>query len=79
MEKLIDRPDYLKKLDIMRQHKDLVKILTGVRRCGKSKIFTLFQNHLRRLGVRDDQIININLEDTVQTNQIGLTLNDKKL
>ena len=79
MEKLIDRPDYLKKLDIMRQHKDLVKILTGVRRCGKSKIFTLFQNHLRRLGVWDDQIININLEDTVQTNQIGLTLNDKKL
>ena len=79
MEKLIDRPDYLKKLDIMKQHNDLVKILTGVRRCGKSKIFTLFQNHLLRLGVRNDQIINVNLEDTVQTNQIGLTLNDRKL
>ena len=43
-EKLINRPEYIKKLNQWKNQEDLVKIITGVRRCGKSKLFVLFQN-----------------------------------
>ncbi len=76
-ETLIDRPEYIKKLQAWKGQSDLVKIVTGVRRCGKSKLFTLFQNRLLTEDkVNDKQIININLEDLVQTRQIGLSLNE---
>ena len=45
-EVLIQRPEYTKKLESWLEQNDLVKIITGVRRCGKSKLFTLFQNLL---------------------------------
>ena len=45
-EKLINRPEYIKKLNQWKNQEDLVKIITGVRRCGKSKLFVLFQNEL---------------------------------
>jgi predicted AAA+ superfamily ATPase len=59
---LIARPDYLGKLKAFKD-KHLIKIITGVRRCGKSTMFVLFQEYLKSLGVDDKQIQNINLED----------------
>jgi len=59
---MIQRPDYLKRL-ISWKDKQLIKILTGVRRCGKSTLFKLYQEHLFSSGVSDEQIINLNMED----------------
>jgi predicted AAA+ superfamily ATPase len=59
---MIDRPEYLKKL-LGFKDKDLIKIVTGVRRCGKSTLFQLYQTELARLGVAPEQIQSINLED----------------
>lgn len=79
-ETLIDRPEYMKKLISWQGQTDLVKIVTGARRCGKSKLFTLFQSRLLIDRVAtNDQIININLEDPIQAREIGLTLNKQKL
>jgi predicted AAA+ superfamily ATPase len=43
--------------------KQLIKIVTGVRRCGKSTLFELYQGELLRLGVEPEQIQSINLEE----------------
>jgi predicted AAA+ superfamily ATPase len=65
---LIYRPSYLKKL-IGFINTDLIKIVTGVRRCGKSTLFVLFQQYLiKEKGVTQEQIIDINLEDTTYKN-----------
>ncbi|MDR0723775.1 MAG: ATP-binding protein [Endomicrobium sp.] len=63
MQKLIDRPYYLNKLRSWKDNNDLIKIVTGIRRCGKSTLFKLFQNYLKETGVCEKQIINLNLED----------------
>lgn len=55
----IKRDYYLNKL-IAKKHNGLIKVITGIRRCGKSYIlFTLFKNHLTESGVADDHIIEI--------------------
>lgn len=78
-ETLIDRPIYLQKLKAWSTKTDLVKIVTGVRRCGKSKLFLLFQQYLRHhQKVKAAQIININLEDLLQVREIGLKLDEQK-
>ncbi len=59
---MIKRDIYLEKL-IAFKDKKLIKIITGVRRCGKSTIFELFQDHLRETGVSKKQIQTINFED----------------
>lgn len=59
---MIKREAYLKKL-IGFQDKDLIKVVTGIRRCGKSTLFKLFQHHLLENGVSPQQIQSINLED----------------
>lgn len=41
----------------------MIKIVTGVRRCGKSTLFKLYIERLKSEGIADDQIIHINLED----------------
>ena len=75
-EVLIKRPEYTKQLESWLGQNDLVKIITGVRRCGKSKLFTLFQDSLiKKYKVSKSQIININLEDVIQTREIGLEYN----
>lgn len=59
----IARDFYLQKL-IDHKHNGLVKIVTGVRRCGKSYLlFVLFYNHLLKKGVPEDHIVRISLED----------------
>lgn len=63
MEKIIQRPLYLQKL-IDSRHNGLIKIVTGLRRCGKSYLlFELFTNWLREQGVAAGNIVHIDLED----------------
>lgn len=59
---MIERTEYLDQLKRFKD-KDLIKVITGIRRCGKSTLFELFINFLREDGVKEDQIIKINLED----------------
>jgi len=58
----IERPEYLKKLYGFKD-KHLIKIVTGIRRCGKSTLFELYQEDLIKQGVSSEQIIGINIED----------------
>lgn len=60
---IIERNNYLKKL-IAKRHNGKIKIVTGIRRCGKSFLLsTIYANWLREQGVDEEHIININLED----------------
>lgn len=61
MTELIDRPDYMKQL-IEHKDVDLVKIVTGIRRCGKSSLLDLFHRYLSDNGTADPNIIHMNLE-----------------
>lgn len=61
MTELIDRPEYLEQL-IQNKDADLVKIVTGIRRCGKSSLLDLFHQYLSENGVAEANIIHINLE-----------------
>ena len=58
---MIQRDVYLKKL-LDFKDKDLIKIVTGIRRCGKSTLFDIYINYLKEQGVQEKQIIQINLE-----------------
>ena len=58
---MIDRVEYLEKIKKWKD-KDLIKVLTGIRRCGKSTLFSLYEQYLKETGVKDDHIISINLE-----------------
>jgi predicted AAA+ superfamily ATPase len=59
---LIPRPHFLDRLVKFREI-DVIKVVTGVRRCGKSTLFDLYIQRLKSEGVEEDQIIHINLED----------------
>ena len=59
---MIERTEYLDKLKTFKD-KDLIKVVTGVRRCGKSTLFALFIDYLLKNGVEETQIISINLEN----------------
>ncbi|MDR2436687.1 MAG: AAA family ATPase [Endomicrobium sp.] len=59
---MIARPTYLKKLFGFKD-KQLIKILTGVRRCGKSTLFEMYQESLIKGGISKDCIHSLNLED----------------
>lgn len=59
----IKRDLYLNKL-IRKKHNGLIKVVTGVRRCGKSYLlFTLFHNHLLDNGIDESHIIEVALDD----------------
>uniref|UniRef100_UPI0040572971 ATP-binding protein n=1 Tax=Acetatifactor sp. TaxID=1872090 RepID=UPI0040572971 len=59
---MINRKEYIESL-IHFKDKNLIKVVTGIRRCGKSTLFELFQNYLLESGIEKEQIIQINLED----------------
>lgn len=59
---MIERTQYLDELKRWKD-KDLIKVVTGIRRCGKSTLFELFINYLKENNISDEQIIHINLED----------------
>lgn len=62
MPNRIERKEYLEKLIAFRD-KQVIKIITGVRRCGKSTLMELFQDYLKSQGVLEEQIVAVNLED----------------
>lgn len=61
MSELINRPEYLEQL-IQNKDVDLVKIVTGIRRCGKSSLLDLFHQYLTDTGIPESNIIHMNLE-----------------
>ena len=58
---LKNRDRYLKKL-IGFQDTEPVKVITGIRRCGKSSLLKLMIRHLRETGIQQDQIVEMNFE-----------------
>lgn len=56
---IIERKEYLEKL-IAWKDKQLIKIVTGVRRCGKSMLLEIYRNYLKEHGIEEEQIISIN-------------------
>ena len=64
---MILREQYLAKLRMFRE-KDVIKVVTGIRRCGKSTLLEQFREELIREGVGEDRIIYINFEDLAYEN-----------
>ncbi len=60
--KRIERASYLNKL-IAFKDKNLIKVITGIRRCGKSTIMEFYRDWLKEQGVSIDQIVYLNFED----------------
>lgn len=59
---MIERNSYLNQL-LDWKDKNIIKVLTGIRRCGKSTILNQFQSYLMNHGVAENQIISINFEE----------------
>lgn len=60
--KWIERKDYIDELERW-QNKSIIKVITGVRRCGKSTLMQMFQDRLLQKGIESARIIGVNLED----------------
>mgnify|MGYP004497258091 FL=1 len=58
---MIERLEYLEKLKKWKD-KDVIKVVTGIRRCGKSTLYELFIDYLKSVGIDSKHIISINLE-----------------
>lgn len=58
---MIERVEYLEKIKKWKD-KDVIKVVTGIRRCGKSTLFDLYIEYLKSIGIKEDHIISINLE-----------------
>ena len=59
---MVERKEYLEKIKKWKD-KDLIKVVTGIRRCGKSTLFELYIDYLKSIGIANDHIISINLEN----------------
>lgn len=59
---MVERTQYLELLKRFKD-KDLIKVVTGIRRCGKSTLFDLYINYLKSNKIKSNRIININLEN----------------
>lgn len=65
MQNIIKRDEYLSRM-IDRKENGLIKVITGIRRCGKSfLLFNLFYDYLIESGVKEEQIITIALDDDI--------------
>lgn len=62
MTNLIPRNDYLNFL-IAQANKPIIKVVSGIRRSGKSTLFEIYKQHLLENGIAPEQIVSINLED----------------
>lgn len=58
----IERTEFLNKLKTYKD-KQVIKVITGIRRCGKSTLMKMFMNYLLENGVDKNQIIFLNFED----------------
>ena len=59
---MISRKEYFNKL-LGYKDKKIIKVITGIRRCGKSTLLLMFQEHLLKSGIDEEQIVSINFED----------------
>ena len=59
---MISRDEYLNKL-ISWKDKKVIKVITGIRRCGKSTLMNFYREYLLHSGVKEDNIIYLNFED----------------
>lgn len=59
---MVQRNEYLEQLKKWRDEQ-VIKVVTGIRRCGKSTLLEMYQDYLKTQGVSDDQIISINFEE----------------
>lgn len=59
---MVKRKEYLEKL-IEWKDEQVIKVVTGIRRCGKSTLLLQYQDYLRETGVLDEQIISLNFEE----------------
>jgi predicted AAA+ superfamily ATPase len=62
MENFTNRTDYINKL-LAYKDKDLIKVVSGLRRSGKSTLFELYRQVLLKMGVQAEQIVFLNFED----------------
>lgn len=59
---MVERISYLRHLSKFKD-KHVIKVISGIRRCGKSTLFVMYQDYLRSQGVEAKRIISFNLED----------------
>lgn len=59
---MVERKQYMNKLIKMKDEK-IIKVITGIRRCGKSTLLNMFQDWLKQSGVSESQIVSVNFED----------------
>ena len=59
---MVERKEYLQKLWSWKDEQ-VIKVVTGIRRCGKSTLLKQYQNKLKSVGVTEEQIISINFEE----------------
>jgi predicted AAA+ superfamily ATPase len=62
MHKIIERVEYSNRLKDVKE-KNVIKIITGIRRCGKSVLLSQFQDYLKQNGASIDQIVSLNFEE----------------
>lgn len=75
----VERNQYIEQLDKL-QSNGLVKVITGIRRCGKSYLLDpLFKNHLQKRGVPSDHIIKIDLDQDDNAKFLDKTYLDRYL
>ena len=73
MKKIVKRPIYLNRL-IKNKDKDTIKIISGLRRVGKSSLLKMYKSYLLESGIKDDNIIDINLESLENRNLLDCNL-----
>lgn len=59
---MVQRKEYLEKL-IQWKDDDVIKVVTGIRRCGKSTLLLQYQDYLKSIGIDETQIISVNFEE----------------
>ena len=62
MIRVVERKEYLEHL-IQWKDEQVIKVVTGIRRCGKSTLLLQYQEWLKASGVSDEQIVTINFEE----------------
>lgn len=72
---MFDRPIYLNQL-IKFRDKEPIKVITGIRRCGKSSLLELFSEYLKEQGISEENILQINFEDLKYVKMTYLELNE---
>lgn len=65
---LYKREKYLKKIRPFYDAEDLIKVITGVRRCGKSSLMETICEELKLIGIKNEQIIYIDLDSKENRN-----------